>query len=152
MTQVLFVPSDFEPPTSLATDHFHLEPLGPQHNESDLRAWTSSIGHIRSTPGYPNGGWPPEGGMTTAENLADLEGHAADFETRRGFTFTVLDPRGGDVIGCVYMYPSKSPEFDVHVKSWVRADLAHLDAPLADAVTAWIRKAWPWDRVLYRDA
>jgi hypothetical protein len=35
-----FVPTDFEPSTALVSDHFRLEPLGPQHNEADLAAWT----------------------------------------------------------------------------------------------------------------
>jgi hypothetical protein len=53
------VPPDFEPPTSLVTEQFVLEPLGPQYNEADHAAWTSSIEHIRSTPGYGDGSWPP---------------------------------------------------------------------------------------------
>lgn len=100
-----FVPDGFEPPTSLVTADFRLEPLGPQHNDEDLAAWTSSIEHIRATPGYPDGDWPPIGGMTLDANHADLVRHAADFEARTGFTFTVLDPTDADVIGCVYLYP-----------------------------------------------
>ena len=46
-----FVPVDFKPPTSLVTDKFRLEPRGPQHNDADHAAWTSSIDHIRGTPG-----------------------------------------------------------------------------------------------------
>ncbi|MCB0892816.1 MAG: hypothetical protein KDB51_13520, partial [Propionibacteriaceae bacterium] len=92
-----FVPADFDPPRQRVTDHFRLEPLGPEHNEADLAAWSSSIAHIRSTPGYPDGDWPPEQGMTPERNLADLTRHRADFETRRGFTFTVVDPADGDV-------------------------------------------------------
>ncbi|MEO6513027.1 MAG: hypothetical protein ABIO16_18660, partial [Nocardioides sp.] len=87
------------------SEGFRLEPLGPQHNESDLAAWTSSIEQIRSTPGYPDRRWPPAGGMSPEQNLADLTRHAADFVARKGFTFTVLDPSEGDVIGCVYVYP-----------------------------------------------
>jgi hypothetical protein len=30
-----FVPVGFDPPTSLVTEEFRLEPLGPQHNEAD---------------------------------------------------------------------------------------------------------------------
>ena len=101
-----FVPEDFEPPTSLVTDDFVLEPLGPQHNESDHAAWSSSIAHIRETPGYADGSWPPVDGMSLEDNLADLTRHAADFEARRGFTFTVLEPGSREVIGCVYLYPS----------------------------------------------
>ena len=54
-----FVPTDFAPPTTLVREHFRLEPLGPQHNEADHTAWTSSIAHVRSTPGFPDGNWPP---------------------------------------------------------------------------------------------
>ncbi len=143
-----FVPIDFDPPTSLATEWFRLEPLGPQHNEADHRAWTSSIEHIRRTPGYPDGTWPPPGGMSLEANLSDLRRHAADFEARTGFTFTVLDATDHEVvIGCVYLYPSRSDDYDVTVKSWVSADRAELDLPLADAVAAWLVAEWPWQRV-----
>lgn len=141
------MPDDFEPPTRLVTEQFRLEPLGPQHNESDLAAWISSIDHIRSTPGYPNGGWPPEAGMSPGANLADLTRHAADFAARKGFAFTVLDPTGGQVIGCVYVYPTRSPDHDVQVQSWVRADRAELDVVLADAVAGWLATDWPWRAV-----
>lgn len=141
-----FVPADFEPPRSLDGGGFRLEPLGPEHNDADLAAWSSSIEHIRSTPGYPDGGWPPVGGMSPDANLADLTRHAADFEARTGFTFTVLDPDSGDVIGCVYLYPTSAQGHDVDVQSWVREDRAALDAPLADALAAWLEADWPWAR------
>jgi hypothetical protein len=148
MTSGEFVPVDFDPPTSLVNDEFRLEPLGPQHNEADHAAWMSSIEHIRSTPGYPDGNWPPPGGMTLERNLADLRRHAGHFEQRVGFTFTVLDPSDSDdVIGCVYLYPSTSEDWDVTVQSWVRADRSSLDVPLADAVADWLASDWPWERV-----
>jgi hypothetical protein len=147
MTSDDFVPVEFEPPTSFATHEFHLEPLGPQHNEADHAAWMSSIEHIRSTPGYAGGTWPPPGGMTLEQNLSDLNRHADDFVRRTGFTFTVLDPGDHDVIGCVYLYPSSSQGWDVAVRSWVRADRSSLDIPLADAVAQWLATDWPWERV-----
>lgn len=142
-----FVPMEFDPPTQLVTDQFRLEPLGPQHNEADLAAWTSSVAHIRSTPGYPDGNWPPVDGMTLERNLQDLTRHAADFEKRTGFTFSVLQPDGSDVIGCVYIYPTTEPGYQAEVQSWVRADHAKLDSVLADAVAAWLDSDWPWERV-----
>ena len=142
------MPVDFVPPTTLVTDRFRLEPLGPQHNEADHAAWTSSIERIRATPGYPNGDWPPPNGMSLEANLSDLRRHAADFAARRGFTFTVLDPIDRDlVIGCVYLYPARSATHDVRVQSWVCADRANLDIPLAEAVAEWLGAVWPWERV-----
>jgi hypothetical protein len=83
-----FVPDDFAVPRSLVGDGFWLEPLGPEHNEGDYQAWTSSIAHIRATPGF--------------------EG-----------------------------------------RSWVSADRAALDVPLYEAVSAWLRSAWPFSDVRY---
>jgi hypothetical protein len=142
-----FVPSGFTAPTILVTDQFRLEPLGPHHNQSDHAAWMSSIEHIRATPGYPDGNWPPLDGMSLEANRADLHRHADDFARGAGFTFTVLDPGDGAVIGCVYLYPSAAPEWEVTVQSWVRADKAALDGPLADAVARWIATDWPWERI-----
>ena len=147
MTADRFVPDDFDPPTSLVTERFRLEPLGPRHIEADHAAWTSSIEHIRATPGFPDGDWPPLDGMTLEENLADLRRHADDFARRAGFTFTVLDLADADVIGCVSLYPSRSNAWDVTVQSWVWADRASLEGPLADAVARWLATDWPWTRV-----
>ncbi len=147
MAESPFVPTDFDPPTAFVSDHFRLEPLGPQHNEADHAAWTSSIAHVRSTPGFPDGNWPPPEGMSLDRNLDDLRRHAADFDARAGFTFSVLEPVTGDVIGCVYLYPSESPDADVTVRSWVRASHAELDVPLADTVAAWLAEEWPWERM-----
>jgi hypothetical protein len=142
-----FVPESFAVPTGLTTADFRLEPLGPQHNDADYATWTSSIAHIRSTPGFADWDWPDES-LTITDNLADLVKHEQDFAARIGFTYTVLG-ESGDVIGCVYLYPSRRPEFDVDVRSWVSSDRADLDEPLWRAVTAWITTDWPSDAPEY---
>lgn len=141
-----FVPPDFTIPTTVRFNGFRLEPLGPEHNERDYAAWTSSIDHIRATPGFPWGSWPVM--MTTAANLRDLEDHSEDFRLRKGFTYTVLDATD-DVVGCLYIYPSRKEHFDAAVRSWVRADRSDLDRPLYDAVTAWLSSDWPFQTVDY---
>jgi hypothetical protein len=83
-----FVPAGFVVPTSLAGDGFHLEPLGPEHNERDHAAWMSSIDHIHSTPGLESSDWPES--MSLAANLTDLERHARDFGDRYLFAMVVL--------------------------------------------------------------
>jgi hypothetical protein len=144
-----FVPDGFEPPLALTLPELQLVPLGPEHNESDHAAWTSSVAHIRATPGFETLSWPPEDGMTLAENLYDLKRHARDFEERAGFTYTVLAPGTEQVIGCVYIYPARDDEHDVQVRSWVRADRAELDRVLHAAVSRWLTERWPFERPLY---
>ena len=141
------VPEAFGVPLGLSTKEFRLEPLGPQHNDSDFHAWTSSFEHVQGTPGFRNGSWPRE--MTSEENLSDLQRHARDFELRTGFTYTVLDAGSDNVIGCLYIYPAKSAGYDAHVRSWVRADRADLDRVLYRTVVDWLRRDWPFEAVEY---
>jgi hypothetical protein len=143
-----FVPDAFDVPRELVTPQFRLEPLGPQHNADDYDAWTSSIDHIRATPGFPIGEWPVPG-MTPEENLADLRRHASDFAHRSGFTYTVLEADSDRVIGCVYIYPSRERSGVTDVASWVRADRAELDQVLHEAVSAWLATEWPFEQVAY---
>jgi hypothetical protein len=144
---VTFVPPDFVVPLGLETDELVLEPLGPEHNEQDYDAWTSSMEQIAATPGFRDGSWPHE--MTLDENRADLQRHADDFRSRRGFTYTVLEPASRAVIGCVYIYPSRDGDYDATVLSWVRASHIHLDAPLWRAVSDWLASDRPFGNVRY---
>jgi hypothetical protein len=81
--------------------------------------------------------------------FADLRRRAEDFAQRAGFTYAVL-ARGSDrIIGCVYIYPWRGEESTADVQSWVRAERAHLDAALHDAVAAWLDNAWPFTAIRY---
>ena len=135
------VPPSFEVPHAHAWSEFHLEPLGEQHNDRDHAAWMSSIDHIRSTPGFSPGEeptWPVA--MTLEENLEDLVRHAKDFEERKGFTYSILE--GDDVVGCIYIYPSRLEGHDAEISSWVSKSRADLDASVREALAIWIDEAW----------
>jgi hypothetical protein len=139
------VPPDFNVPVSFDGPGFQLEPLGPEHNERDYDAWTSSIEHIKATPGFEESDWPHP--MSLEANLSDLVRHADDFANRKGFTYSVLD--GDAVIGCIYIYPTKKEGHDVSVASWVRQSRAEMDVVVWRAVSDWIRSRWPFQGPLY---
>jgi len=106
----------------------------------------SSVEWIQSTPGYgPDSDWPAP--MSLEANLADLEMHARHFEERIGFTYSVLD--GGEVIGCVYIYPATDPDHDASIRSWVTESRSEMDIPVHRAVTEWIEQSWPFHSVQY---
>ena len=52
--------------------------------------------------------------------------------------------------GCLYIYPAKDGG-GAQVRSWVRADVAELDAPLHAAVSRWLAERWPFERVTYAE-
>ncbi|HEY1517258.1 MAG TPA: hypothetical protein VGF91_12625 [Solirubrobacteraceae bacterium] len=142
------VPDDYIVPLTLTGPGFRLEPLGPQHNDADHRAWMSSIEHIRATPGFSTWQWPPVEGMSLDENLRDLRRHADDFERRVGFTYTVLDDEDV-VVGCVYIYPSRVDPAITEVRSWVTARRAELDYVLHETVHSWLAADWQFTDVRY---
>jgi hypothetical protein len=87
--------------------------------------------------------------MTLERNRADLQMHVDDFARRHGFTYSVHSDPDGEVIGCVYVYPSHQDGVEAQVRSWVRASRAELDGPLYRTVTAWLRTEWPFTSVDY---
>jgi len=140
------VPEDFNPPRSFEGPGFRLEPLGPQHNDRDHDAWSTSMDHIHATPGEW-GRWPRP--MSLDENMSDLEMHAREFEAREAFTYSILD--GDEVIGCLYIYPDERGDSDAYVSSWVRETRADMDAVVWRAVTDWLETDWPFRAFRYAD-
>jgi hypothetical protein len=147
MCRTPFVPEDFIVPSSLIDDSFVLEPLTPERNEADYSAWTSSVEHIRRTPGFADSAWPGE--ISLEQNRADLTKHAREFAEREGFIYTVLDLERAEVLGCVHITPSKDPLHDADITSWVRSDRAELDSPLCRRVSQWLSELWPFEAVSY---
>jgi hypothetical protein len=127
------------PPPSLESDDFVLEPLGPEHNEADYAAWSTSLDHIRATPGFRADHWGGDDWpypMSLDQNRADLVEHAEEFARGEAFAYTVLDPSTRDVIGCVYVDPDDVAE--VRCRLWIRTDHAHLDGELEHVVRTWL--------------
>ena len=138
-----FVPPGFDVPPGLETSEFVLEPLGPEHNELDYRRLDVVDGaHCGDARVSRYGSWPRE--MTRDENRADLQRHADDFRTRKGFTYTVSIRAAATWSGCVYIYPLRDSANDACVLSWVRESHAHLDTPLWHAVSEWLESDWPF--------
>jgi hypothetical protein len=135
------VPDSFDGPG------FRFEPLGPQHNDRDYAAWTSSMEHILATPGFNASPWPRP--MSIDDNFHDLVGHADDFLSREGFTYSILD--GDEVIGCLYIYPSTTPQFDARVRSWVRESRADMDSVVWESTSEWLAEEWPFENPLYEE-
>jgi hypothetical protein len=148
MTGASFIAADFELPEPPSGPGFRLTPLGLEHNEGDLSAWSSSVDHIHGTAGFAGHPWPDEP-MTLERNRGDLQGHVDDFTARRGFTYSVLSDPGDEVIGCVYIYPGAADGPAASVRSWVRASRAELDTPLFDTVSEWLQAAWPFETISY---
>ena len=157
-----FYPANATVPDGLRTDAFVLKPLTAAHNALDYEAVMASQEALRQRG---DGGWPrPD--FTPEENLADLEGHEADFNERSGFTYTIQTPDGGRCLGCVYAYPlgrilrnhgadeatvARAGDHEAGVWFWVRPEgiATGLDLQLAAALVPWFRTQFAFSRVVF---
>jgi RimJ/RimL family protein N-acetyltransferase len=149
-----FYPDEAPVPTALRTKEFLLRPLRAADVDLDYEAVMATQEVLRRRSG---GTWPrPD--FTRDENLADLQGHEADFRARRGFTYTVMDPTETRCLGCVYAYPldhnedGRGRDHEAMVWFWVRPDLVagDLDRRLLAALLPWLRNDFAFARVLIR--
>ncbi len=136
-----FVPKEFEVPATLQTAEFRLRMLTVHDVVKDYDAVMSSVEHCRTIWG---GKWPV--GLTLEQNLIDLGWHQKEFQTRRSFTYTVVQLDEARVLGCVYILPTRKRGHDAEVYLWARqSELAGgLEDRLYATVEDWVSTQWPF--------
>ena len=146
--QVLpFIPADFTVPAKLETKEFQLRMLSVNDVVKDYDAVMSSVEHCKSI--WPGGKWPD--GLTLEQNLIDLGWHQKEFQIRRSFAYTVVNPSGSMVVGCVYILPTRKRDHDAEVYLWARqSELAGgLEDRLYTTVKNWLETEWPFKIVAF---
>lgn len=144
-----FVADDFVVPEKLETDRFRLRMLTVNDVVKDYDAVMSSLEHLQRQKVF--GGGRPESSLTLEQDLIDLGWHQKEFQTRRSFAYTMMSLDESECLGCVYLYPSKNPEYDAVVYLWVRESefKKGMDGVLFAAVKKWMASEWPFERVGY---
>lgn len=141
-----FVPTEYKIPATFETTEFRLRMLTVNDVVKDYDAVMTSVEHCKTIWG---GKWPE--GLTLEQNLIDLGWHQKEFQTRRSFAYTVVDPSDTRVLGCVYILPTRKRGYDAEVYLWARqSELAGgLEDRLHDAVKTWVAAEWPFGSVAY---
>lgn len=143
-----FVDADFEIPEVLETQEFRLRMLTVNDAVKDYDAVMSSVEHLRKV--WPGSGWP-EDGLTLEEDIVALGWHQQEFWNRSSFAYTVVTLDESEVIGCVYINPTRKRGYDAEVYFWVRESELEkgTDARLFDAVESWLNRKWDFDNAAY---
>ena len=142
-----FVPEEFVIPGSLETKEFRLRMLTVHDVVKDYDAVMTSVDHLKTI--WPGSGWPE--GLTFEQDLIDLGWHQKEFQMRKSFAYTVVNPSESLVIGCVYINPTRRRGYDAAVYLWARqSELAGgLETRLHAAVKEWLVKEWPFKKAAF---
>jgi hypothetical protein len=143
-----FIPFDFQVPIKFENAHFRIRTLTVNDVVKDYDAVMTSIDHLQQI--FPNSNWPQKE-MTFEQNLIDLGWHQKEFQLRRSFAFTVVRLDESEVIGSLYINPTKKGDFEVSITMWVRASVMDqdMDAILFQTVKTWIKTDWPFIKIAY---
>lgn len=141
-----FIPKTFVVPPLLETGEFRLRMLTVNDVVKDYDAVMTSVEHCKTIWGSK---WPE--GLTLEQNLIDLAWHQKEFQTRRSFAYTVVQPDESRVLGCVYLEPTRKRGYDAEVYLWARQSelAAGLEERLYSAVRKWVASLWPFKSVAY---
>lgn len=144
-----FIPSNFNPPQTLATDEFRLRMLTINDVVKDYDAVMTSVDHIKGVFGT-NDSWP-DNNLSLEQDLIDLGWHQKEFQKRSSFAYTMMNLDESQCLGCVYVLPSDNKQYDAIVILWVRKSelINGLDERLFSAVESWLAKEWPFKNVAY---
>lgn len=142
-----FVPTDFNVPTSYIKDKYCLEVLSAKFAELDFDAVSKSKKRLRNVFGESTE-WPKED-ITLEDNIRDLNRHEQEFLSREAFAYSILTPNIDKCLGCLYIEPSASEEYDCEVYLWVRESEIELDEKLYKDVKDWLKERWPFKNVIF---
>lgn len=144
-----WIPAEFEAPLLVQARDFKIVPLGPDLVNLDYAAYMSSIPHLQKTFSRSTA-WPTRD-IKAADAMRDMETEQARFRARRSFAYAVLTQDGMRERGCVYVYPSPVAGHDAEVRMWVTQQEydAGFDTQLYRWVREWVRKDWPFGKVVY---
>ena len=144
-----FIPADFKIPEMFQNEHFRIRMLTVNDVVKDYDAVMTSIDHLQGVFG-PNSKWPSKD-LTFEQDLIDLGWHQKEFQRRSSFAYTVVKLDESDVVGCLYIYPTKKGDYNASITMWVRASEVDkgLDSILFDSVKKWISEKWSFKKVAY---
>lgn len=141
------VTESFKIPERIGLQHVRLVKVDPTYAVQDYQALLAARLQIRQDLGTD---WPADN-LTLAENEASLVNDLKAFNQRSNFTYHLLEPASGRVIGCLYISHSSSTQYQATVYYWLipEYDQSRAHPALRADVQKWLATSWPFAAVDY---
>ncbi|MFN2396127.1 MAG: hypothetical protein ABR597_10615 [Bacteroidales bacterium] len=137
-----FVPDGFTPPVAFETEFFHFRSLSHSDPRIDENYKMNAYHYLPERVPHM-GAWH----RLDVPMGDDLIGHAYYDripQNKDSFVYPVLKKGEENMIGSIYIRPSKNAEYDAQITMWLRIDDSAANEAFYKTVREWIDKEWPF--------
>jgi RimJ/RimL family protein N-acetyltransferase len=140
-----WLPTEFIVPERYVFAEFLLTKVDPALAENDHQALLQARQQIRRDLASE---WP-EDGLTVAANRESLENDLQSFSKRQAFTYHLLELKTGRIVGCVYLSPSNTAQYQAVLYYWLLPSYYQSanHSQIRQQIYDWIKKEWPFNSV-----
>ena len=137
-----FVPSEFIPPVSFENEYFHFRTLIQNNVYTVENLRMNAYDHLPERVPHM-GAWHrfdiPMGDDLIGQAYYDRNPHIRD-----SFVYPVLKSGKGNMIGSIYIRPSKNAAYDAQITMWLRTNDSLANNVFVETVKKWIQNDWPF--------
>jgi hypothetical protein len=137
-----FVPPDFKPPVAFENEHFHFRTLSQSNLYMVENHKMNTYDHLPER--VPHMGAWHRADIPMGDDLIGQAYYDRNPQIRDSFVYPVLKNGEGNMIGSIYIRPSKNAEHDAQVTMWLRTSDNQVNDVFVETVKSWIRKEWPF--------
>lgn len=142
------VPDSFTVPTYYEQAGFVFTPLSVADIEEDYKAVISNAEFLRGTFDFlPN--WPDKN-ITKEEDLSNLGWHQTEFAMRTSFAYKIEKFSTKEYVGCLYIFPSNSNEYEIDVFYWLIQKEESSLIEVENIIKNWVTNYWPFKAICFK--
>ncbi len=137
-----FVPHDFKPPVAFENEHFHFRTLSQTHLYVVENYKMNTYDHLPER--VPHMGAFHRIDIPIGDELIGQAYYDRNPQIRDSFVYPVLKKGEGNMIGSIYIRPSKNAEYDAQITMWLRTNDSLANNVFVETVKKWIQNDWPF--------
>ncbi len=137
-----FVPPDFKPPQSFENEYFHFCPLTYNNIYAVENLRMNTYDYLPER--VPHMGAWHRVDIPIGDELIGQAYYDRIPQIRDSFVYPVLLKSEGNMIGSIYIRPSKNEEHDAQITMWLRTNDPDANRVFIETVKNWIQKEWPF--------
>lgn len=138
-----FVPTDFKPPVAFENEHFHFRTLSQNNVYAVENFRMNAYDHLPER--VPHMGAWHRTDIPMGDELIGQAYYDRNPQIRDSFVYPVLKKGEENMIGSIYIRPSKNAEHDAQITMWLRTSDNQVSDAFTETVKSWIRKEWPFE-------